>query len=278
MFRLIKLELLKMFSKWRTYIAFIAVGVITGLIQVAMASSGEELIMSITRVLRSTLDFNGDLVNGYMINRIVMQSLFVEIPLLITLVGGDLLSGEATSGTYRLLLIRPASRLKIVAAKYLSGLIYVGLLMFWLMIISLGVGVLFFGVGDMMVVRFNITVIPQDDVLWRHLITYAYGFLGMWVVYSLAFLFSVFVENSIGPIFSTMAVLIIFNIVGLINVGFFADLQPFLFTNHINTWRGFFEIPIEMSQVYTSISVLVLHIIVFTGITFVYFNKRDINS
>lgn len=278
MLRLIKLELLKMFSKWRTYISFIAVAVITGLIQVAMATSGEELIMSVTRVLRSTLNFNGELVNGYMINRIIMQSLFVEIPLLITLVGGDLLSGEATSGTYRLLLIRPASRIKIVSAKYLAGLIYVAVLMLWLMIISLGIGVLFFGVGDMMVVRFNITLIPQDDVLWRHLITYAYGFVGMWVVYSLAFLFSVFVENSIGPIFSTMAVLIIFNIVGLINVGFFADIQPLLFTNHINTWRDFFEIPVDLSEVYTSLSILLLHIAIFTSITFIYFQRRDINS
>ena len=278
MFRLVRLELLKIFSKWRTYIAFIAVTIITGLIQMAMITSGEELIQSVTRVLQSTLNFNGDLVNGYMINRIIMQSLFVEIPLLITLVGGDLLAGEATSGTYRLLLIRPASRLKIVTAKYIAGLIYVALLVAWLMFISLGVGTLLFGTGDMMVVRFNITLIPQDDVLWRHFITYAYSFVGMWVVYSLAFLFSVFVENSIGPIFSTMAILITFNIMGLINVGIFGDLQPLLFTNHINSWRGFFELPVDFRQIYLSLSVLLAHIAVFTGITFYYFNKRDINS
>ena len=39
-----------------------------------------------------------------------MNSLWIHIPFLISLVAGDQLAGEGTAGTYRILLIRPPSR------------------------------------------------------------------------------------------------------------------------------------------------------------------------
>jgi ABC-2 type transport system permease protein len=247
-------------------------------IHLGVGIEGRTLVESVTQVLRDTLEFKGDPVNGYMVTRIILQSLYIYLPFLITLVGGDLLAGEATSGTYRLLLVRPPSRFKIVMSKYLAGVIYVFSIMLFLAIISLGFGLLLFGTGDMMIVRFNITFIESSDVLWRYGYAFLFSFLGMWVVYNISFMFSAFVENSIGPIFSTIAILIIFNIIGLISVGVFENIQPFLFTNHINTWRDFFTKPIYYNDIYTSVAVLVGHIIVITSITFIHFIRKDINS
>ncbi|MCK7520020.1 MAG: ABC transporter permease [Ignavibacteriales bacterium] len=47
-----------------------------------------------------------------------LNALVVHIPFLITLVAGDLLAGEATAGTYRILVTRPVSRFKIVFSKF----------------------------------------------------------------------------------------------------------------------------------------------------------------
>lgn len=276
--RLLKLELFKIFSKWRTYIGFIAIGVLVPIIHIAMLAEGDTLIDASTRVLKESFDFKGELVNGYMVARIIMQFLFIQVPLLITLVGGDMLAGEATSGTYRLVLVRPISRLQLISAKYLAGSIYVFLMVLWLFILGLGLGVLLFGTGDMIVVRYIISILPVEDVFWRYQLAFLYSILSMQVVYTISFFFSSFVENSIGPIITTMAILIVLNILNLINIGSFSFLQGLLFTTHMNAWILLFEKTIDFSTLINSTLILVLHIVVLTGATFIYFNKKDIKS
>ncbi|MBB3111082.1 ABC-2 type transport system permease protein [Paenibacillus phyllosphaerae] len=51
-------------------------------------------------------------------------SLFILITLFTVIVAGDSLAGEFTAGTIKLLLIRPASRLKILISKYLSMILF----------------------------------------------------------------------------------------------------------------------------------------------------------
>ena len=276
--RLLKLELFKIFSKWRTYIGFIAIGVLVPIIHIAMLAEGDTLIDASTRVLKESFDFKGELVNGYMVARIIMQFLFIQVPLLITLVGGDMLAGEATSGTYRLVLVRPISRLQLISAKYLAGSIYVFLMVLWLFILGLGLGVLLFGTGDMIVVRYIISILPVEDVFWRYQLAFLYSILSMQVVYTISFFFSSFVENSIEPIITTMAILIVLNILNLINIGSFSFLQGFLFTTHMNAWILLFEKTIDFPTLINSTLILVLHIVVLTGATFIYFNKKDIKS
>jgi ABC-2 type transport system permease protein len=275
---LLKLELFKIFSKWRTYIGFIAIGVLVPIIHIAMLAEGDTLIDASTRVLKESFDFKGELVNGYMVARIIMQFLFIQVPLLITLVGGDMLAGEATSGTYRLVLVRPISRLQLISAKYLAGSIYVFLMVLWLFILGLGLGVLLFGTGDMIVVRYIISILPVEDVFWRYQLAFLYSILSMQVVYTISFFFSSFVENSIGPIITTMAILIVLNILNLINIGSFSFLQGLLFTTHMNAWILLFEKTIDFPTLINSTLILVLHIVVLTGATFIYFNKKDIKS
>jgi len=90
-----------------------------------------------TRDLQQSFIFVGNLLNTYFVSYLILNSLSVHIPFLITLVAGDLLAGEATAGTYRLILTRPVSRMKIVSSKFIAGIIYTFLLILWLAIVSL---------------------------------------------------------------------------------------------------------------------------------------------
>ena len=276
--RLTKLELFKIFSKWRTYIGFIAIGVLVPMIHIAMYLDGETLVDASTRVLKESFNFNGHLINGYMVTRIIMQFLFIQVPLLITLVGGDLLAGEATSGTYRLVLVRPISRLQLIGAKYFAGAIYVILMVVWLFLLALGLGVLIFGTGDMIVVRYVISIIVENDILWRYELAFLYSILSMLVVYTISFFFSSFVENSIGPIITTMAILIVLNILNLINIGSFSFIQDLFFTTHINAWTLLFEKNVDYAMLQRSTLILIAHIVFLTAFTFIYFNRKDIKS
>jgi len=100
----------------------------------------------------------------------------------------------------------------------------------------------------------------------------------MTVVCSLAFLFSSLVENAIGPIISTMAVIIVFVIVSAINIDLFQAIKPYLFTSHILHWREFFNDPVDASKIVESALILLGHVILFFGLTSFIFRKKDILS
>jgi ABC-2 type transport system permease protein len=278
-FTLIRIELLKIFRKWRTYIGFIAIGILVPLLHLAMYLEGQKSLDFITRGLRDSFILVGNLLNGYWISYIILNALIIHIPFLITLVAGDLLAGEATAGTYRIFVTRPVSRMQIVTSKFLAGIIYTGSLIIWLAIMSLVVGLFIFGSGELIVAgNQSIIIFEKNDILWRFLLAYGFAILSMTVVCSLAILFSSLVENAIGPIVSTMAVIIIFIILSAFDVEILREIRPYLFTNYMLDWREFFNIPLDFSELTKSILVLSGHIILFFSATSYIFYKKDILS
>ncbi len=279
MLQLVRIELYKIFRKWRTYIGFIAIGVLGVIIQIAMLIEGQKSLDFMTQNLRDSFVFVGNLLNGFLISYLILNMLTVHIPFLIALVAGDLLAGEATAGTYRILLTRPVSRLKVVSSKFIAGNIYTFSLILWLAIVSLGVGAILFGFGELIVIRTgSVLILDRADVLWRFLLAYGFAALGMSVVCSLALFFSSLVENAIGPIVSTMAVIIVFIIVSAINIDLFKSIRPYLFTNYILSWRLFFSDPVNISKVLQAVLILFGHIIFLFSITAIIFKRKDILS
>jgi ABC-2 type transport system permease protein len=277
MIDLIKIELYKIFKKWRTYIGFIALGILIPLIHFAMVLEGERTINFMTRNIQESFVFVGKLLNTYLISYIILTSLAVHIPFLITLVAGDLLAGEATAGRYRMLLTRPISRTKLIIVKFIAGVIYSNIIVFWLAFLSLVLGYFIFGVGELLIIDGQMIVIfEKNDVLWRFLLAYGFAALGMTTVASLAFLFSSLVENAIGPIISTMAIIIVFVILSAIQVEFFQNIKHYFFTTHIMSWRLFFDEPIDIKEILNSAGILILHIFIFFSLTLIIFNKKDI--
>src|SRR5512140_34329 len=100
---LIRIELFKIFRKPRTFIAFLAITAIVGLIQMGFYVDGESYINFGMQSLADSFDVNGKVLNGYLLAYIILQTLLVHVPLLIALVSGDMISGEANMGTLRLL-------------------------------------------------------------------------------------------------------------------------------------------------------------------------------
>ncbi len=276
---LVRIELLKIFRKWRTYIGFIAIGVLVPLLHLAMYLEGQNSIDYVTRGLRDSFILVGNLLNGYWISYLILNALIIHIPFLITLVAGDLLAGEATAGTYRILVTRPVSRMQIVTSKYIAGLIYTSFLIFWLALMSLVVGIIVFGSGELIVAGSQaIIIFEKSDILWRFILAYGFAILSMTVVCSLAILFSSLVENAIGPIVSTMAVIIIFIILSNFDVAILKEIKPYLFTSYMLNWREFFNDPLDFSEITKAILILAGHIVVFFSATAYIFKKKDILS
>lgn len=277
MVTLISIELYKIFRKWRSYIGFIAITLLILLVETAMYFEGQGFLNAQLRGLDAFV-FSGNLLNGYLIAYFVMGALVIHIPFLITLVAGDLLAGEATAGTYRMLITRPISRFKLVTAKFLSGLIYTLLLIVWLAVLSLGLGLFLFGSGELIVFQNGFIIFAKDDIIWRFFLAYGFATLSMSVVASLAFLFSSLVENAIGPIITTMAIVIVFVILSTINIDFFRDLRPYLFTTYMMDWRLFFDSPLDTGEIVKAVLFLSSHVSGLYLLTFYLFKRKDVLS
>lgn len=276
MIKLIQIELFKIFTRKRSYIGFAAVLVIILVAQAAMLWEGKAMHNFVTENLSEVFYMEGNLVNGYLVSFLVLNFLWVHVPLLIVIVTGDLFSGEAHNGTFRLILSRPVSRSQLVTAKFISALIYTFALMIFFALISLGLGLILFGKGDLMVIFNSINIIPENDVLWRFFAAYLYGFTGMTTVAALSLLLSSMSNNSLGPILSTMAIIILFTLISTFNFHIFNLVKPFLLTSYLDSWQQLFDYHVDRAKIWMDGFILVFHILLFYGLTLVYFRKKDI--
>lgn len=278
LYLLTKLELFKLFTKGRSYIAFAAIAFLVLIIQVALKVDGENFFNFQTQNLRENFIFEGNLLNGYLTVYVILTAMLIHIPFLIALVSGDLIAGETSSGTLRFLLTRTASRSQIISAKFITCIIYSMTMVIFLAILSLVSGLLIFGKGDLFVVKDTIYIFSENDVLWRLFSAFAFSILGMSTVASLSFLFSSYTDNSITPIILTMVIIIAFMVLSAIDLSIFKFSKKFFFTTYMNNWKVFFEDPVDFSKISFSIFILIVHILLFFGISVWNFQKKDILS
>ena len=291
MWTLIQLELFKIFKKPRTYIAFAAITALVVLVQVGFYLDGHNYLNFALQSLTTSFDIEGKVMNGYFMCFVILQLLLVHVPLLISLVAGDMVSGEANMGTLRLMLTKPISRSRFLLSKFIATSIYTFLLLVWMAVLALALSVMVFGADDLVVMKSElVTFILKDDVLWRYGATFAFATIAMLTVAALAFLLSVFAENSIGPIVAAICIIIVFTIFSTIDLPVFNSIKPFLFTTHMLGWKGFFDVQVNdnnqaivgsvehLPAVLTSAGVLVFHIALFLVIGMLAFRKKDILS
>lgn len=276
MFRLVYYELMKTFLKKRTYIGFLLVAIVVPLVQVAMKIEGGRFLQYSLRSLQQDFFFVGNLFNGWFVAQSMMNSLWVHIPLLISFVAGDQLAGEATAGTYRLILIRPVSRTRIFISKYITTVLYTVMFVFFLGILGTGLALILLGSGDLIVLGRGILILPESDVAWRFFVGYLLAAWAMLSIASIAFFFSSFVENAIGPIISTMGINMIFLLITVIPLELFRDMKPYLFTNYLNVWQKVFEDPVPWQDIGTAMLVLGAYAFAFVLTAWVIFRKKDI--
>ena len=274
-------ETYKTFSRWRTYISFCVLAIIIIVSEVVMKLSANEILFRMMKIFQKDFLISGNVLNGWFITGFIMNSLHIHIPFLITLVAGDMVSGEATSGTVRLLLIRPPSRSKIITAKYLTALFYTAGLVLFFGVLCVLLGIALFGTGDLIVHhygKFGFSLIPEAQIPPRMLLAFAAAVWSMTVVASLAFLFSALAENSVGPIIGSMAVVIAFLVFGNLPLDFFRNLSPYLFTSYMNLWQRSLDIPIPWGSMARSAVILGLHNVGLFLIALMVYRRKDIKS
>ena len=290
---LLKIEIFKIFKRPRTYIAFAVIAVIIILIQIALKFGGEEYVGLMLSEMNDSFEEipPENILNGYLVCFIILNLLLIHIPILVALVSGDAIAGEANMGTLRLLVSKPVSRVKLLLVKFIASVFYTLLLLIWVAILALFVSMVLFGVNWLGVAReLEFNVMEADDVLWRYALAFGFAAIGLICVAALSFMLSVFADNSIGPIVTTVCVIIVFTILTQLQIPFYDEtIKPYLFTTHMLGWKGFFYVEAvdgvtvkgsieNMPAVLKSAAILVMYTIGFLSVAFWYFNKKNILS
>jgi ABC-2 type transport system permease protein len=279
MMRLIGFELIKTFTRWRTYIGFVAFGVIVPLVVTGLKLGGQQSFeRKVLSLLQNDFMIGGNVLNGWFFGFFFMGALWVHVPIVLTIVAGDQIAGEGNAGTFRFLLTHAVSRARIITAKFAVTLIYTALMVLFIGGLTLGLSLLAFGGGDLLVIRRGILVLPEARLPCLFLAAYGLATLAMFVVSSLCFLFSALTDNSIGPIIATMAVIIVSIIIITLPFDLFQAVRPYLFVNYFDAWQKVFDDPIPWDVIRTNIAILVGFIIAFFLTTVVYFSRKDILS
>lgn len=291
MWSLLKIELFKVFKRPRTYIAFIAVLAIVVLIQVAIYADGAKYMDFVLKDVKDNFDVIGNPLNGYFVCFVILQTLLIHVPLLVALVSADMIAGEANMGTLRLLITKPVSRTKLLLSKFFASAIYAVILLIWIAILGLFVSMLIFGTDGLMNAKsYEIIILNGDDIFWRYLLAFGFAAIALITVSAVGFFFSIFAENSLGPIVATMSVIIVFTILTTLDIPLFQSVKDYFFTSHMIAWKGFFEMKLNadgesipgtirnLPAVLRSAGVLLLHIVLLVGASIFIFKRKDVLS
>lgn len=279
MMHLVRFELIKTFTRWRTYIGFIAFGIIVPLVVAGLKLGGQHSFeRRLLALLQNDFVIGGNVLNGWFFGFFFMGALWVHVPVVLTIVAGDQIAGEGNAGTFRFLLTHAVSRTRIIAAKFIVTLIYTALLVLFIGGLTLGLSLAAFGSGDLLVIRRGILVIPESQLPWHFLTAYGLATLAMFVVSSLCFLFSALTDNPIGPIIATMAVIVVSIIIISLPFELFQAVRPYLFVHYFDAWQKVFDDPIPWQVIRTNAAILIGFMTAFFLAAILHFARKDILS
>jgi ABC-2 type transport system permease protein len=206
------------------------------------------------------------------------KELLSIVSLLTIIVAAGIVANEFRWGTIKLLLIRPITRTKILASKYVSVLIFALFTLLFVLIFSLIVGAIFFGLEGI-----NPSIVVEQgagyadvSAISQILSGYGYGMVNLIMMTTFAFMISTVFRNSslaIGTaIFLMMAgntIVTIFMEKSWAKYILFANTDLSQYANGGEPW-------VEGTSLGFSIIVLIVYFIIFQLLSWFFFNKRDI--
>ncbi|MDP7564894.1 MAG: ABC transporter permease subunit [Candidatus Marinimicrobia bacterium] len=278
MLGLIQNELLIIIGRWRSYIGFIGISILMPLILWGFSVGGEELHQDYAKELGGTFMVVGSIINSFLATYVIMNTLWIHIPFLVTLAAGDSVAADGANGIFRITLTRSVSRFKILVSKLLASYIYTATLLIFCAFWSLGIGSFVLGTGDLIVIDNGILILDESQAWVRMAFSFSLAIFVMCMVATLCFMFSTMVSNAVGPIIGTMFLIIIGYMIIGIPLEIFEKIEPYIFVKYFNVWWDAFKDPIPWGEIGKKLGILGIYLVACFGIATYVFLKKDIKS
>ena len=213
--------------------------------------------------------------NGIFLTFIALSLLLTLVmPVVVAVVAGDSIAGEAGYGTLRYLLAVPAGRTRLLAVKYAVIVVFAVAVTFEVSAVALATGAVLFPLGP--VTLLSGTTVSLAEGILRLVLVSLYVSAAMAALGAIGLAVSTLTEHAIGAI----AGLAIFVVASEIadQVPQFAVIQPYLPTHWWNSFDALLRVPIDSSTLLKGLLSFAVYLLIFGSFAWARLTTADVTS
>ena len=200
--------------------------------------------------------------------------LTLVLPLVVAVVSGDSLAGEANTGTLRYLLAVPAGRARLLSVKYAAIVVFSLVSCLLAAASALIMGVALFPVGP--VTLLSGTTVPLSEGLLRLLFVVLYVTAAMAMLGAIGLAISSLTEHPIAAIAAIMILAVSSEVAD--NIPQFAAIGPYLPSHWWLSFDSILRMPIDSGELLHGLLSFGVYIVIFGSIAWARFTSADITS
>jgi ABC-2 type transport system permease protein len=213
--------------------------------------------------------------NGVFLTFVALSLLLILVlPVVVGVVAGDSIAGEAGYGTLRYLLAVPAGRTRLLAVKYATIVVWAVTATFVVSVIALVTGAVLFGAGP--VTLLSGTTVSLADGLLRVFWVTLYVCAAMAAFGAICLAISTFTEHAIGAIAASLIIVVASEVVE--NVPQFAPVNPYLPTNWWLDFDSLLRTPVDTTTLWHGLLSFAVYAALFLSIAWARFTSADVTS
>ena len=213
--------------------------------------------------------------NGVFLSFLALTILLtLVLPLVVAVVAGDSIAGEAGAGTLRYLLTVPAGRTRLLSVKYAAVVIFGLASCLLVSAVSLIMGAILFPVGP--VTLLSGTTVPLATGLLRLLYVTLYVAAAMAALGAIGLAISTLTEHPIGAIAAILVLAVASEVAD--NVAQFSAIHPFLPTHFWLSFDSLLRAPIATADLLHGLLSFAAYIVIFGAIAWARFTSADVTS
>lgn len=206
------------------------------------------------------------------------SGLIVLVTLFTVIIAGDMVAGEFTWGTIKLLLIRPASRAKILFAKYATTLLFAATLLIVMFITAVIVNGFLYGFQNMNLPHLTVDAagqVHEGGMLVYTFAAYGLKLIELVMIVTLAFMISTVFRSSSLAIGLSIFIMFAGQVIAMLLLRYSWG-KYFLFANTDLTPYLEGQPIAEGMTLGFSIAVLVFYFLLFNFLSWEIFRRRDV--
>ena len=213
--------------------------------------------------------------NGIFLTFIALSLLLTLVmPVVLAVVAGDSIAGEAGYGTLRYLLAVPAGRTRLLAVKYAVIVVFAVAVTFDVAAVALATGAVLFPIGP--VTLLSGTTVSLAEGILRLVLVSLYVSAAMAALGAIGLALSTLTEHAIGAI-AALAILVVASEVAD-QVPQFAVIQPYLPTHWWNSFDALLRVPIDSSTLLKGLLSFAVYLLIFGSFAWARFTTADVTS
>jgi ABC-2 type transport system permease protein len=213
--------------------------------------------------------------NGVFLTFIALSTLLILVlPVVVAVVAGDSVAGEAGYGTLRYLLAVPAGRTRLLAVKFAAIVVFGLAATVIVAAVSLATGAALFPVGP--VTLLSGTTVPLAEGLLRVLFVTLYVAAAMAALGAIGLAISTLTEHAIGAI-AAIAILVVTSEV-VDQVPQLAAIGPYLPTHWWLSFDSILRAPVDTSTLLKGLLSFGVYAVLFGSFAWARFTSADVTS